>query len=52
MKHANFFVAEKEATAQNVHDLVTAVRDIVLERSGVTLVPEIRFVGEFEAGSE
>ena len=52
MKHANFFVAEKDATAQDVHDLVTAVRDIVLERSGLTLVPEIRFVGEFEAESE
>ena len=52
MKHANFFVAEKEATAQDVHDLVVAVRNVVLERSGVTLVPEIRFVGEFEAESE
>lgn len=51
-KHANFFVAEKEATAQDVHDLVVAVRDIVAERTGVTLVPEIRFVGEFEAESE
>jgi len=52
VKHANFFVAEKEATAQDVHDLVVAVRDIVLERTGVTLVPEIRFVGEFEAETE
>ena len=46
-KHANFIVAEREATAQDVHDLVIAVRDTVQDRSGVELVPEIRFIGEF-----
>ena len=46
-KHANFIVAEREATAQEVHDLVMAVRDAVRDRSGVELVPEIRFVGDF-----
>lgn len=47
-KHGNFFVAERTATAQDVHDLVIAVREIVRERSGVELIPEIRFVGDFD----
>ena len=46
-RHANFFEAESEATAQEIHDLVMRVRDLVAEDSGVILVPEIRFVGDF-----
>ena len=46
-RHANFFEANESATAQDVHDLVLSVRDMVAERAGVTLEPEIRFVGEF-----
>jgi UDP-N-acetylmuramate dehydrogenase len=46
--HANFFVAENGATAQDVYDLVHAVRARVLQEFGVELVPEVRFVGEFE----
>jgi UDP-N-acetylmuramate dehydrogenase len=45
--HANFFVAEDGATAQDVHDLVGAVRERVKEHHGVDLHPEIRFVGVF-----
>jgi UDP-N-acetylmuramate dehydrogenase len=48
--HANFFVASDGATAQDVYDLVRAVRQRVLEASGVELEEEIRFVGRF--GSE
>ncbi|MDX2468337.1 MAG: UDP-N-acetylmuramate dehydrogenase [Acidimicrobiia bacterium] len=46
-RHANFFVADKGATAQDVFDLVSKVRRVVLERTGADLHPEIRFVGEF-----
>lgn len=46
--HANFFIAGSGASAQDVHDLVATVRERVLEHSGVTLEPEIRFVGTFE----
>ena len=46
-KHANFFVAGPEATAQDVHDLVWAVRRRVGETTGVWLRPEVRFAGEF-----
>lgn len=46
-RHANFFVAGEGARAQDVHDLVTDVRRIVYERSGVLLEPEVRFIGRF-----
>lgn len=46
--HANFFVAEDGATAQQVFDLVHEVRRLVSERMGVDLTPEVRFVGAFD----
>ncbi|MCP4965089.1 MAG: UDP-N-acetylmuramate dehydrogenase [bacterium] len=49
--HANFFVADKSATAQDVHDLVAEVRRTVLDKSGVDLQPEIRFIGDFGGAS-
>jgi UDP-N-acetylmuramate dehydrogenase len=50
--HANFFMAGAGATAQDVFDLVAAVRSRVLIASGVDLVPEIRFVGAFDPAPE
>jgi UDP-N-acetylmuramate dehydrogenase len=46
--HANFFIASNGATAQDVYDLVRAVRARVKEAFGVELEPEISFAGEFE----
>jgi len=46
--HANFFIADKGAPAQDVYDLVQEVRKRVRDRSGIDLTPEIRFVGHFE----
>ncbi len=46
-RHANFFVADDDASAQDVFDLVHAVQRLVEERTGLTLEPEIRFIGEF-----
>lgn len=46
-RHANFFTADETATAQDVFDLVADVRRTVLDRSGVDLQPEIRFIGDF-----
>jgi UDP-N-acetylmuramate dehydrogenase len=51
-RHANFFVASDDARAQDVFDLVAAVRAGVRARFGVDLEPEIRFVGPFEPGGE
>lgn len=44
-KHANFFVAGPEATAEDIRRLVRLVKDTVLERSGTNLETEIQFVG-------
>ena len=46
--HANFFVADDGATAQDVFELVHAVRERVRGAFGVYLEPEIRFVGDFD----
>ncbi|HEX2051075.1 MAG TPA: UDP-N-acetylmuramate dehydrogenase [Actinomycetota bacterium] len=45
--HANFFVADDGASAQDVYDLVAAVRARVHDRFGVGLETEVRFVGAF-----
>ena len=50
--HANFFTADEDAVAQDVWDLVWAVRRCVFESAGVWLTPEIRFCGSFEERGE
>ena len=44
-KHANFFQAEADATADDVHRLVGLVRERVRAATGVTLQPELVMVG-------
>ncbi len=46
--HANFLVADEDATAQDVWDLIWSVRRRVGEAAGVWLVPEIQFAGNFD----
>jgi UDP-N-acetylmuramate dehydrogenase len=46
-KHANFFVADDTASAQDVYDLVWEIRRRVGDSTGIWLEPEIRFAGEF-----
>ena len=46
--HANFFIADEGAPAQDVFDLVHEVRRRVLDAFGIELEPEVRFVGPFE----
>ena len=36
------------ATAKDVRTLMDNVRDIVYEKYGVTLEPEVKFLGDFE----
>lgn len=48
-KHANFFVADAGATAQDVYDLVGAIRSKVQAETGIRLDTEIQFAGPFEA---
>lgn len=47
-RHANFFEAGPDATPEDVFDLVAGVRRIVLDRTGVTLTPEVIFLGDFD----
>jgi len=49
-KHANFIQADPGGSADDVRRLIDAVRALVLERLGVKLETELRFVG-FEEGS-
>lgn len=48
--HANFFVSDASATAQDVYDLIHEVARRVEDDSGITLEPEVRFAGDFEDG--
>ncbi|HEX5094867.1 MAG TPA: UDP-N-acetylmuramate dehydrogenase [Acidimicrobiia bacterium] len=50
-KHANFFVAEPGATADDVHALVCTVQRQVELMTGVRLHPELQFVGFDSEGS-
>ena len=46
-KHANFIVnPDGVASAADIEGLILQVKKVVLERSGVELVPEVRIVGE------
>ena len=44
-KHANFFVVDTAGTPQDVYDLVQEVGRRVFDRTGIGLVPEVRFIG-------
>ena len=44
VKHANFIVNKKDASAKDIHDLILFVKDAVLERYGIELKIEQEFV--------
>ena len=44
-RHANFFVAEPGARAQDIYDLVEVIRASVQAETGIDLIPEMIFVG-------
>ena len=44
--HANFIINVGGATARDLERLIQRVRDVVRERTGVDLQPEVRIVGE------
>jgi UDP-N-acetylmuramate dehydrogenase len=45
-KHANFILNEGSASARDLEELIAHVRATVLRVHGVSLVPEVRIVGE------
>ena len=46
-KHCGFLINAGDATARDVRTLMDNVRDIVYKKYGVTLEPEVKFLGEF-----
>jgi UDP-N-acetylmuramate dehydrogenase len=44
-KHANFFQADRNGSADDVRALIDQVRRLVYEAQGVELVPELRMIG-------
>lgn len=46
-KHAGFVINAGDATAKDVCDVIAHVQNKVKEQFGVTLEPEVRFLGEF-----
>jgi len=47
-KHANFIINLGGAKAQDIFDLIIIAQDQVLKEFGVSLVPEIELIGEWE----
>lgn len=46
-KHCGFVINYNHATSEDVFNLMKEVKRIVFEKYGVTLEPEVRFIGEF-----
>ena len=46
-KHANFFVAKKNAKSIDLYNLVQHVKEVIKENYSISLQEEIRFVGDF-----
>ncbi|MDA8328282.1 MAG: UDP-N-acetylmuramate dehydrogenase [Betaproteobacteria bacterium] len=46
MKHANFIVNIGQATASEIEELMTQVKEIVAQQTGIHLVHEVRIIGE------
>jgi UDP-N-acetylmuramate dehydrogenase len=49
LQHGNYILNDGTATAAEILRLIRQVRDLVLERTGVRLVPEIQFMGFSDA---
>ena len=45
-KHANFIINTGEASADDIERLIMHVKEAVKQNSGVTLVPEVKIIGE------
>jgi UDP-N-acetylmuramate dehydrogenase len=44
-KHANFIIADAEGRGNDVYELLTTVRELVREKTGIELMSEHRFLG-------
>ena len=51
-KHCGFVINTGNATAKDVTTLMSDVQRIVMEKFGVKLEPEVKFLGEFQSHEE
>lgn len=51
-KHANFFINDQNATAQDLYDLIRLAQKTVQEKFGVSLETEIELLGSFKDGGK
>ena len=47
-KHANFFIAKKEAKSLSLYKLVQHVKEVIDSKFGIRLEEEIIFIGDFD----
>ena len=47
-KHANFIVNTGGATATDIETLINRVQTIVQNKTGITLLPEVRIIGDYK----
>lgn len=45
-KHANFIVNVADASAADIENLINEMQTVVLQKTGITLHPEVRIIGE------
>lgn len=45
-KHANFIINDKTATANDIETLINYIQQAVQEKTGITLEPEVKIIGE------
>lgn len=44
-KHANFIINENKASSADIENLITEIRSIVEEKTGIRLIPEVCIIG-------
>ena len=47
-KHANFIIADKNATSGDIKKLITHIKTVVKEKTGIELFEELEYIGEFD----
>jgi len=51
-KHANFIINEQGATATDIERLIEEIREAVLHKTGIQLIPEVCIIGKSSDGSQ
>jgi UDP-N-acetylmuramate dehydrogenase len=46
-KHAGFIINTGDATSDDIYRLICHVREVVSQKTGITLEPEVKMIGDF-----